>query len=219
MKQKKNTQVEQNIGDLSGVQTDTTIGNTGVGEPTETSEANNSLGVKDALFGIPDVENSSILPDLGQSREITTDDVLNQQVEPVSTEEELDAADALLSLSNVRDNFSFGLDDAEDNSLLMPIGGSSTIEDVAPQPLRLGQVEVDGEIAKMLTSTEQDTLVNTGIPTGAEPTDTVPDTSALDAPTPAPVGNPDQDNETSANDADLSSIPDTDIDLAYQIQT
>ena len=92
----------------------------------------------------------SVLPDLGRSREVTTDDVLNQTQEPISTEEELDAADTLLSLSNVRDNFNLGADDINDNSLLMPIGGQSTIEDVAPEPLQLGQVDVDEGIACIL---------------------------------------------------------------------
>ena len=117
-----------------------------------------SLGVTDEFFGVPEFEDNSVLPDLSRSREVTTDDVLNQTQEPISTEEELDAADMLLSLSNVRDDFNLGVNNIDDNSLLMPIGGQSTIEDVAPEPIRLGQVDVDEGIARMLAVEEQEQL-------------------------------------------------------------
>ena len=156
IKQKKDAQVEPDPNALIGVQITRAIAVTTTTEITNTSNFNrSSLGVKDAFFGVPEFEDSAVLPDLGHSREITNEDILNQPTEAVSTEEELDAADALLSLSNVRENFNLGLEDADDNSLLMPIGGNSAFEDVAPERLRLGQVEVDSEIAKMLTEKEQ----------------------------------------------------------------
>ena len=40
----------------------------------------------------------------------------------------------------------------------MPIGGQPAIEDVAPEPLRLGQVEVDGEIARLLAVEEHEKM-------------------------------------------------------------
>ena len=138
---------------------------------SEVTENRPVLGVTDAIFGIPD----SILPDLGSSREVTITDVLNQTQEAHSTEEELDAADTLLSLSNVRDtpNPTLGIDDIDnidDNALLMPIGGESTIEDVAPEPLCLEQVEVDEGIARMLTMEEHEKLSSlSGVPTDGKP--------------------------------------------------
>ena len=43
----------------------------------------------------------------------------------------------------------------EDNSLLMPIGGQAVCEDIAPTESRLGQIEVDQEIARIIDSEEQ----------------------------------------------------------------
>ena len=62
------------------------------------------------FLGVPEVEDTLLLPDLGQSREITQEDVLNQaqgvtletSQDPVITEEDLDATDVLLSLQNVQ---------------------------------------------------------------------------------------------------------------------
>ena len=122
-----------------------------------------ALGITDAFFGVPDSGNDSLLPDLGSNRELTITDVLNQTQEAHSTEEELDAADTLLSLSDVRDTFnpSLGIDNTDDideNALLMPIGGGSIIEDVAPEPLRLEQVDVDEGIARMIATEEHEKL-------------------------------------------------------------
>ena len=48
--------------------------------------------------------------------------------------------------------------DIEDNSLLVPIGGQAICEDVAPTESRLGQVEVDSEIARMIALEEHTSL-------------------------------------------------------------
>ena len=109
-----------------------------------------SKGVCDAFLGVPDAD-VLLLPDLGATREVTFDDVLKQTCGTVSDhsqapsqEEELNAADTLLSLSNLptvsNNNFDFGL---EDNAILAPIGGNVICEDAAPTESRLGQVEVD----------------------------------------------------------------------------
>ena len=48
--------------------------------------------------------------------------------------------------------------DTEDNSLLVPIGGRAICEDVTPTESRLGQVEVDSEIAHMIALEEHKSL-------------------------------------------------------------
>ena len=122
------------------------------------STSTSTLGVHDAFLGVPDTDNSQ-LPDLGASNEPTLADVLNQTSnnEPTqevnTTEDELDAADALLSLSNIPE-----LDtnlEIDDNALLVPIGGQAICDDIAPTESRLGQVEVDNEIARLIDAEEQ----------------------------------------------------------------
>ena len=112
------------------------------------------------------------LPDLGFSNETTTVDMLNQNlnanIEPTqdiaSMENEQDAVDALLSLSNVREippSANTDIDTElgpEDNSMLVPIGGQAICEDIAPTESRLGQLEVDSEIARMIALEEHTNL-------------------------------------------------------------
>ena len=130
-----------------------------------------TVGVNDAFLGVSEVDDS-FLPDLGFSKEPTTTDLINQDlntnVEPIqdiaSTEDEQDAVDALLSLSNVRElppSVSTNIDtefNPDDNSMLVPIGGQAICEDVAPTESRLGQLEVDSEIARMIALEEQTKL-------------------------------------------------------------
>ena len=71
-------------------------------------------------------------------------------VDPGSTEEELDAIDALLSLGEVRDNT---LED-DDNVELMPVGAPTNIIDAAPVPVRLDQLNVDTAIAEIVQTEE-----------------------------------------------------------------
>ena len=130
-----------------------------------------TVGVKDASLGVSEVDDL-FLPDLGFSNEPTTADVLNQDlntnVEPTqdiaSMEDEQDAVDALLSLSNVREippsantdiDTEFG---PEDNSMLVPIGGQAICGDIAPTDSRLGQLGVDSEIARMIALEEHTNL-------------------------------------------------------------
>ena len=139
----------------------------GVQTPTETTletvDTAATSGVRDAFLGVPDA-NELLLPDLGASKEVTYEDVLKQTSGNVSEhsqepsqEDELDAADALLSLSNLptvgNDDFDFGL---EDNALLAPIGGNIICEDVAPTTSMLGQVDVDNQIARHIAQDEYD---------------------------------------------------------------
>ena len=130
-----------------------------------------TAGVNDAFLGVSEVDDK-LLPDLGFSNEPTTVDVLNQnsnanveQTQDIaSTEEEQDAVDALLSLSNVREippsantdiDTEFGPDD---NSMLVPIRGQAICEDIALTESRLGQFEVDSEIARMIALEEHTNL-------------------------------------------------------------
>ena len=130
-----------------------------------------TVGINDAFLGVSEVDDL-FLPDLGFSNEPTTVDVLNQNLNAnveltqdiASTEDEQDAVDALLSLSNVREippsantdiDTEFG---PEDNSMLVPIGGQAICEDIAPTESRLGQLEVDSEIARMIVLEEHTNL-------------------------------------------------------------
>ena len=113
--------------------------------------------------------NEDTLPDFGRSSEpdiealllptTTTEINSNLQKEGQSTEDELNAVDALLGLQHLRDNSIVPLED--DNSKLMPIGGGENVpEDIAPQPLLLDQVNIDNAIATMI-ATEQEAEINT----------------------------------------------------------
>ena len=107
-------------------------------------------------------------------------------IDPLSTEDELDAVDALLSLSGIRDE---NADPTTENELLMPIGGTNLPLDVAPVPIELGQVEVDHAIAKLAMQeeeqsiTEKQPVVNTQDPNTAAPPNIDPnDNSDLSPP-------------------------------------
>ena len=131
----------------------------------ETSTLASHVGVKDAFLGVPDMDNL-LLPDLGVSSDPTQEDVINQltNTEPppevTTTEDELDAVDALLSLSstlNVGSNPDTDLG-MEDNALLVPIGGQAICEDIAPTDSKLDQIAVDSEIARLIDAEEQTKL-------------------------------------------------------------
>ena len=74
-------------------------------------------------------------------------------VEPLSTEEEMDAVDALLSLQDLRDD---SVDQPTENETLMPIGGGNLPVDVALVPIELNQVQVDHAIAKMTEQQQEE---------------------------------------------------------------
>ena len=123
---------------------------------TNTDARTSTMGVEDAFLGVP--ETDLLLPDLVASKEPAdpTQDI-------VSTEDEQKAVDALLSLSSMCDLPSSSMvPDTEDNSLLVPIGGQAICEDVAPTESRLGQVEVDSEIARMIALEEHKSLEKPG---------------------------------------------------------
>ena len=120
---------------------------------TNTDARTSTTVVKDVFLGIPETDDL-LLPDLVASKEPAE---LTQDI--VSTEDEQKAVDSLMSLSSVCDvPPSFIEPDIEDNSLLVPIGGQAICEDVAPTESRLGQVEVDSEIAHMIALEERTSL-------------------------------------------------------------
>ena len=143
--------------------------------PTSTNEAvppTASVGTKDVFLGVPEMDNL-LLPNLGLSNEPTIEDVINQSTntdpppDVNTTENELDTADALLSLSNTRDT-GLNLDadlGMEDNALLVPIGGQAVCEDIAPMTSRLSPIEVDSEIARIIDAEEQPVLTTPPPPT------------------------------------------------------
>ena len=68
-----------------------------------------------------------------------------------NTVEDLEAANTLLSLG---DSLEDTLEEDNDNALLMPIGGASNLEDIAPEPIRLDRHSVDNTIAKLIETEE-----------------------------------------------------------------
>ena len=117
--------------------------------------------VKDAFLGIPETDDS-LLPDLVVNIEPNPEyhnDPMEGTQDIPSMEDEQNAVDALLSLSIP----SIAIEpDVEDNSLLVPIGGQAVCEDVTPTESRLGQVEVDREIARMVAIEEHTRLEKSG---------------------------------------------------------
>ena len=89
-----------------------------------------------------------------------------------TTEDEFDAVDALLSLSNARTITS---DDIEDNSTLMPVGGESRFVDVNPVRVELDQVTVDGHIAQIVENEQHIPLISLDNDDIRTPTNVSPD--------------------------------------------
>ena len=101
------------------------------------------------LTGVPATTDDQ-LPDLVLAHD---DPDVSQATGAVSTEEEIDAAETLLSLGEVRDDT---LDHDDENAVLMPIGGPNVTVDVAPEPIRLDQVNVDKAIAELIQNDQND---------------------------------------------------------------
>ena len=145
--------------------------------PTSTRTFSKENDLTDAEPGHDDhLASDDKLPDLVKNSQTEADSysLILDTVPPVgeappdnifdggTTEEEFDAVDALLSLSNIRDN---AIDtQLDDNASLMPIDGSSRYQDVNPVTVHLDQTSVDGAIAKIvseeLTSEAIDNIEN-----------------------------------------------------------
>ena len=145
---------------------------------------------------LPDLVTVKTGKDTGTEVTLTANDITGNpesdcpketfNIDPLSTEDELDAVDALLSLSGIRDK---NADPTTENELLMPIGGTNLPLDVAPVPIELGQVEVDHAIAKLAVQEEEQSItekqptVNTQDPNTAAPLNVDPnDNSDLSPP-------------------------------------
>ena len=102
------------------------------------------------LSGVPDEQR---LPDLVIDQDDNPDyPTTTQEAEAASTEEELEAANTLLSLVEARDNT---LEDDNKNTMLMPIAGANAPIDVAPEPSRLNKANVDQAIAELIQTQQQ----------------------------------------------------------------
>ena len=119
--------------------------------PVSTSTSSNIIVPEHALTGVLDEQK---LPDLVLEHD---DPNTSQTTGAISTEEEMDAATALLSLGDIRDDTI----EEEDNAELMPIGGCNVTVDAAPEPIRLDQVSVDRAIAGLIQD-DQDRDTTTG---------------------------------------------------------
>ena len=106
------------------------------------------------LTGVPATTDDQ-LPDLVLAHD---DPDVSQATGAVSTEEEIDAAETLLSLGKVRDDT---LDNDNENAVLMPIGGPNVTVDVAPELIRLDQVNVDKAIAELIQNDQNDKQTGT----------------------------------------------------------
>ena len=111
-----------------------------------TLTANNST-VPD-LTGVSTPLDTNILLDLVVNRKASNPDP--DTADPVSTEEELDAIDALLSFGNVHEDTL----DEDDNAQLMLVGAPTNIVDAAPVPVRLDQLNIDTAIADIMQTEE-----------------------------------------------------------------
>ena len=80
-------------------------------------------------------------------------------VEPLSTEDEMDAVHALLSLQDLHGDIAYPL---IENEQLMPIGGVNLPIDAAPVLLELDQAQVDHAIAKITEQEEKEATTDHG---------------------------------------------------------
>ena len=141
-----------------------------------TSEARNVTATD--LTGVPTSQIDETLPDLVQNSEPSNVKLPSvAAADPVSTEEELDAIDALLSLSEVRDNTL----EEDDNADLMPVGLPTNIMDAAPVPVRLDQLNVDTAIAELVQTEELENQDNERSMLKPDQSATVPDETERDA--------------------------------------
>ena len=127
--------------------------------PDTTTTAPELTKQDDALYSLPDlvldnkVGDDTIATEIAAAVPTASHIKETFNVDPLSTGDEIDmdAVDALLSLSSVRDD---SKDLTLENEQIMPIGGLNLPVDVAPVPIELGQIQIDHAIAE-LTKQEQ----------------------------------------------------------------
>ena len=124
-------------------------------------------------------------------------------VDPGSTEEELDAIDALLSLGEVRDNT---LED-DDNAELMPVGAPTNIIDAAPVPVRLDQLNVDTAIAEIVQTEELEKQATGDVIPNPDENTNKPDNAENDTSIPAEGVVTDRPTSASTEDRPKSASP------------
>ena len=137
--------------------------------PDTTTTAPELTKQDDALYSLPDlvldnkVGDDTIATEIAAAIPTASHIKETFNVDPLSTDDEIDmdAVDALLSLSSVWDD---SKDPTLENEQIMPIGGLNLPVDVAPVPIELGQIQIDRAIAELTEQEQmdiQDTSKNT----------------------------------------------------------
>ena len=134
--------------------------------PSTSGDGETLTGVPIEDQKLPDFEVNQNEPGTAASKNVEESEIT---VNTVSTEEDLEAASTLLSLGDTRDDM---LEDDDENTQLMPIGGVNVPEDIAPEPLRLDQVSVDNVIAGIVEMEELEKDLTAG-ETSVKPAATV----------------------------------------------
>ena len=156
------------------------------------------------LTGVPTPENADTLPDLVLNCETLNPELPSATgVEAVSTEEELDAIDVLLSLGEVHDNT---LED-DDNAELMPVGAPTNIIDAAPVPVRLDQLNVDTAIAEIVQTEELEKQATEDVIPNPDKNTNKPDNAENNSSIPVECLVPDRPTSASTEDRPKSSSP------------
>ena len=156
------------------------------------------------LTGVLTPQNAETLPDLVRNRETLNPELPSATgVDPVSTEEELDAIDALLSLGEVCDNT---LED-DDNAELMPVGAPTNIIDAAPVPVRLDQLNVDTAIAEIVQTEELEKQATEDVIPNPDENTNKPDNVENDTSIPAEGLVTDRPTSASTEDRPKSASP------------
>ena len=99
---------------------------------------------------LPSIPDKKQFSDLVLEQDSSQDTIIESEAGAANAEEELDAANVLLSLGYIRD----GTQDNE-NVNLMLIGGQNVPIDAAPEPIKLYQVSIDNAIANLIQAEEQ----------------------------------------------------------------
>ena len=121
----------------------------------------------------------------------------------MSTEEEQDTIDALLSLGKVLDNT---LED-DDNAELMPVGAPTNIIDAAPVPVRLDQLNVDTAIAEIVQTEELEKQATEDVIPNPDKNTNKPDNTENDTSIPAEDSVTDRPTSASTEDRPKSASP------------
>ena len=131
--------------------------------PDTTTTAPELMKQDEALDSLPDlvlddkVGDNTIVTEIAAAVPTASHIKETFNVDPLSSDDDeidMDAVDALLSLSSVRDD---SKDPTLENEQIMPVGGLNLPVDVAPVPIELGQIQIDRSIAELTEQEQMDT--------------------------------------------------------------